>query len=166
MTVIVSDTSPIRCLAHLELLHLLQELYVEVTVPPAVADELAHGRSQPHCDVAALGFVTIRAPQSEKNLADLSRQVDPGEAEAIALALESGATLLLIDEVRGRRVANRLGLNVVGTAGMLLEAQERGLVSSAADCLIRLRDENAFYVSDTLLRHVRNVINQPNPSDP
>lgn len=62
----------------------------------------------------------------------MSLVLDPGETEAIALAVEIGADLLLIDERKGRREAKLLGLRTTGLLGVLLEAKKAGLLSSCA----------------------------------
>ena len=76
------------------------------------------------------------------------------EAEAIACALEVKAKLLLIDERRGRLVANRLGLSVTGLMGVLLLARKRGLIDSIRPSLDDLRRVAGFWISDALYRRV------------
>lgn len=152
MTVIVSDTSPIRSLAFLGRLDLLRFIYGQIIVPPAVAGELAFGHSRPEVTIVDFEFLTVRAPASAQRVMELRGQVDLGEAEAIALAEEHADCLILIDERRGRRLAKSLGLDVVGTVGIVLEAKQRGLIPEAGPLLKRLRDENDFYLSDSLIR--------------
>jgi len=60
------------------------------------------------------------------------RQLDPGEGEAIVVAAELDAELLLVDEKRGRRIAIDRGLEVTGLLGVLAEAKARGLISLSA----------------------------------
>ena len=87
MTLVVSDTSPVRALGHVGHLDLLKVLYGEVWVPPAVARELASPRGRgPAVDAVAAGL-TIRAPSDVARVATLKRDLDAGESEAIALAL-------------------------------------------------------------------------------
>jgi predicted nucleic acid-binding protein len=71
--------------------------------------------------------------------ADL-RSLDQGEAEAIALAIATGAELVLLDERRGRRAARERQLNVAGTIGVLDAAATRGLIrfSEALDALVQI----------------------------
>jgi uncharacterized protein len=87
-------------------------------------------------------------------VASLRLELDPGEAEAIACALEGSATLLLIDERRGRRVAQQLGISVIGLVGVLLLAKRRGLVAQIRPLLDGLRQRAGFWMSEALYARV------------
>jgi hypothetical protein len=135
-----------RALSHLNLLHGLPALFSSVIVPPAVATELRAPHARTHSlDVESLSFVKIQTPAPER-VADLERELDRGEAEAIALALELHATLL-IDEAAGRRVSDRLGLTCVGTLGVLGRAKGKQLTSAVRPLIDRLRSELNFFVA-------------------
>lgn len=78
------------------------------------------------------------------------RDLDRGEAETLALAVELGAGLVLMDERDGRRFAQRLGLRPIGIVGILLDAKKSGLLDHIRPCLDALRHDAGFYVSDGL----------------
>lgn len=80
----------------------------------------------------------------------LRRELDPGEAEAIALALETRAELLLMDERLGRDTARHLGLPFTGLIGLLVEAKRKGLILSIKHELDTLRDIAGFRIGDSL----------------
>lgn len=104
MSLVVSDTSPLRALSHLGLLGPLELLFSDVLVPPAVADELAAGA--PSClpvDIASFEFIRVVVPRSVGDVSAAHPELDLGEAEAIALAVEVRADELLVDERFGRR---------------------------------------------------------------
>ena len=82
-----------------------------------------------------------------------------GEAEAIALAVESGANLIVLDE-RGRRAAQRLGLPVIGTLGVLIAAKDRGLLAAVRPVLGALRADAGFWIADDLYTAVINAANE------
>jgi predicted nucleic acid-binding protein len=110
VAVVVSDTSPLRALAQLGLLDLLQVLFGQVLVPPAVAQELRHPPGGlPVIDIAQVDFVLLQAPQNQIQVQQLLQSLDPGEAEALALAVEVQADAVLIDEAAGRIAAAQLG---------------------------------------------------------
>jgi predicted nucleic acid-binding protein len=110
---------------------LLRELFGEVWIPPAVAGESFRDvpdRPGAAALAAAVGaWLREVAPVNRAAIQSLSVEVDLGEAEAIVLASERGLPLL-IDELAGRRVARRLGLRFVGSAGVLLVAKRLELL--------------------------------------
>jgi len=155
MSVVVSDTSPIRALHHLDKLQLLQTFYGTVLVPSAVARELAspHGPSDT-VDVVRFPFLVIRTPADSTEVQRLRLTLDVGEAEAIALALEVKAELLLIDEMAGRRAATAARLPHIGVLGILTRAKREGLIADVRSRVDRLRSETRFFVSDRLYREL------------
>jgi predicted nucleic acid-binding protein len=85
-------------------------------------------------------------------VAALRRDLDRGEAESIALALELEAYLLLMAEREGRHAAQRMGLHVVGVVGVLLEARAKGAIDSVRPHLDGLRQKAGFYLSEMVYR--------------
>lgn len=149
--VVVSDTSPVRALAHLGLVDLLEALYGSVLVPPAVADELLRPRGPgPVVNLNGVAFIHVRPAADAAAVARLRATLDPGESEAIVLAIEAGADLFLVDDARAKDAAARLGLNVTGVFGILLDAKRQGRVAAVAPLMDRLRTELNFFMSDGL----------------
>jgi predicted nucleic acid-binding protein len=156
--IVVSDTSPIRALSHLDLLTVLEELFSQVIVPPTVARELLEAPSRlPRVNVLELGFVQVRAPSVLEKVEELLQTLDPGEADALALALEIGALAVLIDESAGRAMANQLGVPPIGVLGILVRAKQRGLVSSVGGLVDRLQKEIGFIISATLRAEILRI---------
>ncbi len=87
-------------------------------------------------------------------MAELRSSLDVGEAEAIALAEEVEADIVLIDEMAGRETACIRGFTVLGTLGLLVRAKQSGLHPSVAPLLDRLRSELNFFISDELRRTI------------
>ncbi|WP_435010856.1 DUF3368 domain-containing protein [Tundrisphaera lichenicola] len=151
MIVVISDTSPIRALANLGLLDLLRELYNEVIVPQAVESELRNPRTgQAVVELGSFGFLKIRSPSGNPQSERLLEGLDPGEAEALSIALELRADLVLIDEADARARAKQAGLATVGVLGILIEAKHRGLLGELAPLLDRLRDDYRFFMTTDL----------------
>ena len=149
MAVVVSDTSPLRALGHLQLVHVLKPLYGRVIVPPGVVAELARTPAGfVPIDMEAHAFIEVQDPVDRRLVESLFDRLGRGEAEAIALALEIHADFILVDEALGRSVAKRRGLLPVGVVGVLAQAKLVGLVPQVRPLLERLEAELDFRLSD------------------
>jgi uncharacterized protein len=155
MAVVVSDTSPLRALHFIGHLELLPRLFDEVLIPPAVRDELVKPRFRFRpIDIQEIPSAFVRAPVNVQRVRELLQLLQLGEAEAIALAEEAGFGLL-IDEASGRRVASRLGLQITGLAGVLIEAKRQAWVPAVLPLLEKLQDGLGFFLSKKFLDQVR-----------
>jgi uncharacterized protein len=160
--IVVSDTSPINNLAAINQLHLLQQLYGTVLIPEAVYQEL----TDPDFPVAGakevqtFTWIQIRAIEDRTMLKALSSELDPGEAEAIVLALEMKAEQVLIDERRGRMIAARLNLHYTGILGVLVEAKSQGFISTVEPLLDDLINKAGFWVAEPLYKSVLRLVNE------
>ena len=153
---VVSDTSPLNYLVLIDHQEILPVLFGHVLIPEAVWHELrSPAAPQPvkafleSCPSWLERRIVPQAPQ------DL-QQLDPGEQEAIALAQSVGASLVLLDEKKGRQAARDLGLAVTGTLGILDLAARRGLVDVGA-ALKRL-ERTTFRAAPRLLRHIQEKL--------
>ncbi|MFM7880500.1 MAG: DUF3368 domain-containing protein, partial [Microcystis panniformis] len=131
--IIISDTSPLSSLALVDYLSILKDIYTNVVIPQAVANELANLTEEDIRikAIISLNWIQVKQAANLELVACLSNEynLDLGEAEAIALALELKVDELLIDERLGRREAVRLGLSITGVLGVLLIAKNRGLIA-------------------------------------
>ncbi len=153
--IVISDTSPILNLSRIGRLELLARLYEQVLIPPAVYRELARSdMGDPLIESASPSWLVVEAAQDRVRIAELSEELDPGEAEAIALALEKQADLILVDERLGRRVALALGLRVTGLLGVLAEAKRAGLIERVKPVIEDLRERAGFWISAELVAQV------------
>lgn len=151
--IVVSNTSPITNLAAIGQLELLFRLYGEIVIPNGVRAEL-HPRGldwRGAKDVSAASWIVQRAPTNTPLIEVLRRDLDRGEAEAIALAVEVEAGLALLDEREGRRIAKRLGLTVIGVLGVLLDAKQHGYITAIRPILQDLRHSAGFYLTEDLI---------------
>ncbi len=160
--IVVSDTSPLTNLAAIGQFDLLHQLYAEVRIADGVWDELnANGKRWPGSDnVAAVSWVRRHAVQNRWLVIALQRDLDRGEAESIALALELGADLVVMDEKEGRHAAQRLGLKVIGVLGILLEAKSKGAIDRVRPFLDALRQTAGFYLSESLYQAVLTLASE------
>lgn len=149
---VVADPSPINYLVLLERTAVLPTLYTHVWLPPAVVRELRDAEAPEPVRAWAAELPTwceVRRPTAQVGTEALAH-LGAGEQEAIVLAQEVRADLLLIDEADGRRVARSRGLTVTGTLGVLERAAERGLLELPST-LARLLT-TTFWVQDELLQ--------------
>jgi predicted nucleic acid-binding protein len=153
--VVVSDASPIRALHFLGLLPILGELYGYVVVPTAVEEELLSPRTQfDSVDLSEYDFIRIHTPSDQRQVKAFLQTLHRGESEALALALELQADLLLIDELAGRKIARDNGVRPLGTLGVLLEAKSKGLVPKVGPLMDRLIGELGFFVAAALRQQI------------
>lgn len=146
---VVSNTSPIANLAVIGRLELLRRRYASVQIPSAVARELAalsHPSAAQAIRTALAERWLIVAPLLEPSVAVFSPPLDPGETEAILLAVQLQADVLLMDEKLGRAAARQRGLTVAGALGELLHAKLAGRIPSVRDEIRRLKLEAGFFV--------------------
>jgi hypothetical protein len=147
--IVISNTSPITNLSAIGQFDLLQKLYDTIYIAEGVWKEL-NAKDQPwpgSGDVERSAWVKRKKVKNQTVVTTLREDLDPGESETIALAIELKADLVLMDETDGRHKAKRLGLNVTGVIGILLEAKSKGHISEARPFLDRLRQEAGFYLS-------------------
>lgn len=153
--IVISNTSPITNLAAIGQLELLQKLFSEVVIAEGVWSELnAYNQQWPgRGEVAQAHWVERKIVNNPTFFQILRRDLDPGEAETIALAIDEKADLVLMDERDGRSTAQRLGLKTVGVVGILLESKKRNLIDLVSPLLSQLRVNAGFYLSNKVVRH-------------
>ncbi len=101
-------------------------------------------------DLSLYPFISIQRPTNQSQVIEFARTLDPGESEAIALAIEVNATALLIDELAGRAAAAAAGISFVGVLGILARAKHDGSIPDVRSRIDRLRSEIQFYISNKL----------------
>ncbi len=150
----ITNASPLVFLAKLDRLELLKLEVDEVLVPSTVLAEIrakadvATQRLESHLG-GWLRECTVTRPELLRALPDLGG----GEREAIAQALQQGIAGVVLDDQAARQLARRMGLEPIGTVGLLLAAKRKGLLPSLGDELRRL-DGFGFRVSEALRRRV------------
>ena len=148
---VVSDTSPLISLLKIKKLSLLRDVYTEILIPRAVKNEFLEkfpAASQEALDNAPW-IKVVDLPDPQKT-ADYAR-IDLGEAEALVLVEEIKARLILMDDMKGRKEAKARGFVFKGTAGVLLEAKEKGLIDKVKPYLIALK-KTGTYLSPSVIR--------------
>jgi predicted nucleic acid-binding protein len=156
--IVVADTSPLNYLILIQHIAVLESLFGEVIIPPAVQDEML----SPSAPAPVKAWITnpprwLEVSTPGRIDASLDPNLGAGEREAITLAGTSApGTVLLMDERLGRIEAARLGLRVAGTLAVLRQAHDRGLLDFRI-ALARLLETN-FKASDALLKQFAGIL--------
>ncbi len=139
--VVISDTSCLIILSKIGCLHILQSLFGEILITEEVKNEF--GETLPD-------WIVIKKAASYEIEKILLLNVDEGEASAMALYLEQTEdALLIIDERKGRIIAQELGIKIIGTIGILIKAEEKGLFTNLSEIIERL-EQTDFRLSPKL----------------
>ncbi|MCB9287674.1 MAG: DUF3368 domain-containing protein [Lewinellaceae bacterium] len=153
--IVISDTSAISGLIKIQRLSLLNDLFLEILIPPAVQSELEELKRF-HYDLTPFekaDWIIIRKPKDSALVSKFEQVLDRGEAEAITLAKELKADFLLLDEKKGRNIAEEEGLTVIGLAGILIRAKQLEFIPLVKPLLDELIKSN-FRISASLYKTV------------
>ncbi len=137
---IISDTSCFIVLSNIGELELLRKVYGQVITTPEVM--LEYGEALP-------SWVEINAAADKYAQRVLELQLDIGEASAIALAIEMPECTIILDDYKARKLAEKLGLKITGTIGVIVKAKLRGIIPTVKPYLDKIRRTD-FYISNEL----------------
>ena len=135
----VTDSACLIGLERIGRLDILSQSFNTVFIPSAVEKEL--GRS--------VDWLIVRPVQNKDTVTTLKTQIDEGEAEVIALAMELKDVYVVLDDKKARRIAQEIGLEVIGTIGVILRAKKKGIIAEIKPVLNKL-EEVGFRISNTL----------------
>ena len=142
---VVSNSSPLIALEQIGNLSLLQKLFATVSIPPAVTRETT--------SVVLPPWITESSLTQPIGPQILRASLGPGESETLSLALEVGARWIILDDRPARRLAEALGLPVIGTLGVLLASKRRGFLSAVRPCIDALMNHE-FRIAPDLYERV------------
>jgi len=156
---IVSNTTPISNLIHIDRISVLTELFGTVYIPEAVADEVnvIFSSSEDWQKCVESKQIIMQPISNDIFVKQLLPFLHRGEAEAICLSLENKAKLSLIDDKDARIIARLNNLQVTGTLGILLKAKKSGLISSVKQVIDRLRSEHHFWIKEDMYNKVLHI---------
>ncbi len=144
--IVIADTSFLIAIHKLGLFNQVHALYNEVYITKEVAEEF---------QLKLPEWITIQQPKNLQVQMVLSFIIDPGEASAIALAYDYEEVILVIDDLKARKEALKLGFIITGTLGVLYKLKQKGLINSLNEKISQLIDVG-FRISpqiiDELLR--------------
>lgn len=149
---VISNSSPIIALTAIERINLLQQHFGHILIPPAVEQETLAGELKSDFIISRT-WIDVIEVQSREKVNSLRTHIDLGEAEAIILAEEQEADVLILDDRAGRNAAKDRNFNVIGTLGILLLSKYEDGIDSVRQCIQEL-EKNKFRVSDKLKRKI------------
>ena len=163
--IVVSDSTPLITLMKASRLDVLELLFGEVIIPEAVYHELTFNANFP--DEAMLinqsPFIRVVTVDDSRTVSILRRAtgLDQGESEAIIYADENKVDVLLMDEAHGRRVARDMGLEIMGSVGVLLAAFREGFLSEEEieTALTVIRQSNR-HISERLIHDALDIVHE------
>jgi uncharacterized protein len=128
--VIISDASCLIALDEIGQLQILKKLFTQITTTEEVKNEF--GKPLPE-------WISVKAVTNSAKKKELNLILDAGEASTIALALENPTqTILIIDEKKGRKIAEQNNLRIIGTLKVLLLAKQKGIITSVKEVVLAL----------------------------
>lgn len=161
--IVVSDTTPISNLIQIDEFDLLEKLFGKIIIPESVLIELlAFPDTQPFISLLLEEGRVVKQAIDDIELVEkieVEGDLDRGEAEAIALAIQLQADKLLIDEKVGRKYAESIPLSIIGTLGVLVQAKHVGIIEEVKPRLLALR-KIGFWMSSSLIEFVLNQIDE------
>lgn len=163
--IVISDTTPLISLIKINHLELIEELFGEIQIPDSVYRELVSNDKFKAEAEEIIKYSSIKRVKvtNEKSVQLLQRAtgLDIGESEAIILSDQIKADLLLMDEVKGRQVARNMGISIMGTIGILMQAFDSKLLNKKEieECILVLRS-NGRHISDKLYEQLLEKINK------
>ena len=161
--IVVSDSTPLISLMKAERLDTLHKLFGDVLIPEAVFYEVTVNEDFPEEaeQIRNSDFIRVVSVEDEKSVLLLQRVtgLDRGESEAIVYADDNHADVLLMDEMSGRKVAQSMGLEIMGSVGVLVNACREGYltVDDVERAFQRMRATNR-HISERLMRDALDVI--------
>lgn len=148
--VVISDTSALILFQKIEHLNLLNKVYGELITTPEIAEE--YGDKLPE-------WIKIQSVSDKKYQEILETQIDCGEASAIALAKEFDDVLLLLDDLKARKLASKLNFKITGVLGIIHKAKQMSIIHKVKPLIDKLLKTN-FRISDKIVEEILTLNNE------
>jgi predicted nucleic acid-binding protein len=137
--VIISDTSCLILLEKIGRMEILKAMFEQVVVTEEVAEEFG----------ALPNWIDVKPLKDKQLFNELRLELGSGEASSIAFAIEVEGSLLIIDERKGRKKAEELGLSIIGSLGVLLKAKQKGVIPSLLEVIQEI-NKTDFRISEAI----------------
>jgi len=157
--IVISNSSALISLLGVEKLDILGKLFETVMIPEAVYNEVFNKKVS-NLDLKKTKFLQIEKVTDRKMVKLLKMQLGYGESEVIALALEKGIDRVIIDDKQARKVADKLGLKVIGTLGILILAKEKQVIKEVRPLVLSMMEKINFRIDRALLNKILGILNE------
>jgi predicted nucleic acid-binding protein len=148
--IVISDASTLILFDKIDELSLLQKVYGDLITTPEVAEE--YGETLPN-------WIKIQSVSDKKYQEFLETQVDVGEASAIALAVEFDDVLLLLDDLKARKLATQLKFKITGTLGVIHKAKQMSIIEKVTPLIDKLLNTD-FRIADDIIKEILRLNNE------
>jgi len=142
----VSNSTCLIALERINRLNILAESFQTIMIPPAVKEEVG----------LEIDWLIVKPVKNKAVITSLNTQIDIGESEAIALAMELKDVYVLLDDKKARRIAKQIKLKVIGTIGLLLRAKRKGIIKQVKPILDELQNAG-FRLTETLYKEALHI---------
>lgn len=147
---VICDASPLILFSKIGELDILQKIYGHLVTTPEIASE--YGEPLPQ-------WISIREVADKKYQKFLQTQIDSGEASAIALATEIEDVLLLLDDLKARKLAVELEFKVTGSLGVIHRAKQVGIIDKIKPLVLKIL-ETDFRISEAVIKELLLLNNE------
>ena len=148
--IVISDTSTLIILHKIKELNILKQVYAALITTPEIAQEF--GEKLPD-------WITLQSVTDQKYQRFLETQVDRGEASAIALAAELEDVTLLLDDLKARKLAQKLKLKTTGALGVIHKAKQMSIIPKVKPLIDKLLLTN-FRISNNIIDEILKLNNE------
>ncbi len=148
--IIISDASTLIIFHKIDEFEILHKVYGEILTTPEVAEEF--GEELPD-------WIIVKTVTDKKYQRFLETQVDYGEASAIALATEFEDVLILVDDLKARKLAQKLDLKITGTLGVIYRAKQESVIKKVKPIIDKLLQTN-FRISNKIIKEILELSNE------
>jgi predicted nucleic acid-binding protein len=138
---------------------ILEQVFKEIIIPEGVYQELQRKGGQKEI-IDQSEWIRIEEVRNEVLVKNLLKTLDRGEAESVVLALELNASYLLMDEKKGRKIAEDYGIVITGLLGVLKRAKSKGFINSVKPILDELINQSGFRIHPKLYQEVLKSVGE------
>ena len=146
---VVSNSSTLIALARINHLDILEKVVKKLIIPPAVYDDIVIKGAGGSAEIRQAKWIEKRNVSDQEMVMRLNSILGLGESEAIALAKEIKADLIILDDDKARKVALSEGLRISGLLAFLVQAKEKGIIERVKPLMDELKLKG-FFISENL----------------